>query len=602
VEDKLGTGALLAALQAGEVDLIVALSEGLVSAIAQGAPVRILGTYVESPLCWAISTAGKAQQQQQQHGQQQEQPQQRSPVINEVADLRGQKIGISRFTSGSHLMSCVLATQRGWKQDDLAYVVEGNFEALRASVNEGKTAAFMWESFTTKPFHDSGEVRRIGEIYTPWPCFLLASATKVLDDADKRRAIRLVRQAVQEACRLFRNEAGMATLVSQRYGLRAEDAAEWYAQVRITASEVVSESTLEQPLQALKDAAILTRETYPKDLPLSHFVDEGEFVRLEPDIRSKMRLYHRPELLVALHNNLRAMGKDKGPLSFRDLLPVDQNHYGGLEALDRCIQLCGLNAQSRVLQLGSSVGGPARYLAASLAGGGAGGGGSGGGSGGSGGGGGGCEVLAVELQEDLSATGRELTARCGLQDKVHHMSGNILQVGPHLSAESYTCIASWLTQLHFDRVERRKLFDTAFRLLKPGGVLYAEDFFARAEFNEAERRVLRDSVFCHYCPSLATYVSELSSSGFVVEVTEDLTEAWVAQTRQRAQSFQEQRERQLKVHGEEIVDSLALFYEEIAALFEGGHVGGVRLLCRKPGPAAPAPSQPQQQLQQAQQL
>jgi hypothetical protein len=95
VEQKLGTGALLTMLKKGEVELIVALTEGLVAGfpltpshstplhstlphhyahlkqdICQGSDVKLLGTYVESPLCWAIS-AGK------------------NSAINSVEDLRG---------------------------------------------------------------------------------------------------------------------------------------------------------------------------------------------------------------------------------------------------------------------------------------------------------------------------------------------------------------------------------------------------------------------------------------------------------------------------------------------------------------------------------
>lgn len=550
-EYKLGTGAMVSALENGEVDLVIALSEGLVAAIAQGAPLKLLATYVESPLRWAISTGGAPS------------------AVNEVADLRGGRIGISRFTSGSHLMSCVLASQRGWAQSDLEYVVEGNFESLRRSVNEGRTAAFMWEHFTSKPYYDSGELRRIGEIATPWPCFLLASAATVLADPAKREALRRARRAVQQACSLFRREEGMASEVSKRYGLREEDAAQWYAAVRITASEVISESTLEQPLQALKEAGILTKEKYPADLPLSHFVD-SEFATLQPDIRSAMRLYHRPELLVALHNNLRRAGKERGPLGFRELLPFDQNHYGGTDAIDRCVEVCGLTPSSRVLQLGSSVGGPARYLAGTL----------------------GCAVLAVELQEGLSAAARELTARCSLQELVHHVSGDFLQVGPHLAPASYDCICSWLTQLHFSRADRARLFSTAARLLKPGGALYAEDFVLLGSLTPLEEQCLRRDVFCSYLPSRGEYAAQLTAAGMVVEQNEELTAEWTAWTRARADKFQQQRAEQLAAHGEEIVAALGPFYEAVAKLFEGGHVGGVRILARKPA------QQQQEQLEQ----
>lgn len=165
---ELGTGALLSALRSGEIDVIIALTEGLISAIStdclqsssQQSSIRLLGTYVESPLCWAISTGAESR-------------------IENVEELRYQKIGISRLGSGSHLMSCVLASQRGWQQEDLHYEIEGSFKQLRESVNAQRTQAFMWETFTTKPFHDSHEVKRIGEITTPWSCFLIASKQEV---------------------------------------------------------------------------------------------------------------------------------------------------------------------------------------------------------------------------------------------------------------------------------------------------------------------------------------------------------------------------------------------------------------------------------------
>lgn len=33
----------------------------------------------------------------------------------------------------------------------------------------------MWETFMTRPFHLRGEVRRVGELTTPWPCFMMAT-------------------------------------------------------------------------------------------------------------------------------------------------------------------------------------------------------------------------------------------------------------------------------------------------------------------------------------------------------------------------------------------------------------------------------------------
>jgi len=542
-EQKLGTGAMLNALKADEVDVIVALTEGLVSDIAQGSDVRLIGTYVESPLCWAISTGPK------------------SP-FNEVADLKGQTIGISRFTSGSHLMSCVLASQRGWQQSDVKYEVLGSFENLRRGVIEGRTAAFMWERFMQKPFYDSGEIRCIGEMSTPWPCFLMATRQKTLESEHKRQLIEKLLHAIRDACHIFASTPSIISDVARRFGLREDDARDWYNGVHITASNVIYESTIETSLLALRDAGVLTKEQCEK--PLTEFVDT-RLVELQADIKT-MRLYHKPELVTALFNNIRVrLGKEKGPLSYRDLLPYDQNHYGAGEmspvaVVEDCARLCSLTSSSRVIQLGSNVGGPSRLLAGSI----------------------GCEVLAVELQEDLHAAAQELTRRCGLADKVHHVAGDFLQVAKPLASESYDCIPSWLTVLHFDKDERSLLFRHAFRLLKPGGCLYVEDFIESGALTPEERHILRHDVYCKFLPSLPTYKEQLKQAGFVVEYERVMTSEWTEYTKQRHEKMVSDHHSQVAVHGSELVDGLTFFYSQIRRLFESGHCGGIRIIAKKP--------------------
>jgi hypothetical protein len=142
-----------------------------------------------------------------------------------IGDLKGATFGVSRLGSGSHLMAYVLAQQRGWDpQRDVHFEVTGDFASLRASVNEGKTAAFMWETFTTKPYHDSGEVKRIGQITTPWPCFMMASRKSVLDDEEKSAAVARVCAVIRDATRLFHSEHRMDETIARKYSLQLRDA------------------------------------------------------------------------------------------------------------------------------------------------------------------------------------------------------------------------------------------------------------------------------------------------------------------------------------------------------------------------------------------
>jgi ABC-type nitrate/sulfonate/bicarbonate transport system substrate-binding protein len=60
------------------VDVAIGLTEGWVAGIARGEPVRIIGSYVKSPLRWAISTGPESR-------------------YNSIKDLKNSAIGISRI-------------------------------------------------------------------------------------------------------------------------------------------------------------------------------------------------------------------------------------------------------------------------------------------------------------------------------------------------------------------------------------------------------------------------------------------------------------------------------------------------------------------------
>lgn len=158
-----GSGHLITSLKNNEVDIVVGLTEAFVRGISNGdTEYKIVGEYVESPLCWSIST-GK----------------QRNDLTN-VEDLKkngNQHIGVSRIGSGSYVMSFVLGLQEKFSSP-FEFKVLNNFKNLRDSVNAGETDAFMWEYFTTKKYYDNGEIKKIGEIYTPWSSWVVTSSTK----------------------------------------------------------------------------------------------------------------------------------------------------------------------------------------------------------------------------------------------------------------------------------------------------------------------------------------------------------------------------------------------------------------------------------------
>jgi hypothetical protein len=82
-------------------------------------------------------------------------------------------------------MGFVLADSQGWLSPGstpFENIPLQTFEKLRNGVNVGQVDFFMWEHFTSKRYYDNGEIKRIGEIYTPWSSWKIVASTKLDND------------------------------------------------------------------------------------------------------------------------------------------------------------------------------------------------------------------------------------------------------------------------------------------------------------------------------------------------------------------------------------------------------------------------------------
>lgn len=76
---------MIASLQSHEIDVAIGLTEGWVAGLGKAqeegkeAGYQMVGTYVETPLCWAISTGAGRED------------------LGGVEDLRGKRMGVSRI-------------------------------------------------------------------------------------------------------------------------------------------------------------------------------------------------------------------------------------------------------------------------------------------------------------------------------------------------------------------------------------------------------------------------------------------------------------------------------------------------------------------------
>jgi sarcosine/dimethylglycine N-methyltransferase len=159
--------------------------------------------------------------------------------------------------------------------------------------------------------------------------------------------------------------------------------------------------------------------------------------------------YRATGLTERLRTALTAFGPDEQRLTPQQLATLDQFHTRGLAATVELAKLTGITADMAVLDVGSGLGGPARFLAATY----------------------GCQVTGVDLSEPFVDAVRYLTERTGQSERV--------------SFETASAVELPFDDGHFDIVllqhvamnisDRPRLYRETRRVLKLGGRLAIYD-------------------------------------------------------------------------------------------------------------------------------
>ncbi|KAJ3739161.1 hypothetical protein DFH05DRAFT_527873 [Lentinula detonsa] len=208
VECPSGTGQLISRLTKDEIDVAIALTDPLISGIANGSQAyKLIGSYVTTPLNWAVITG-------------------RDSKYEKISDLKDTTIGISRLGSGSQTMAYVMGFQQGWSPEGMKFQVNNDIQGLIHSINDGSTSAFMWEWFTTKPWLDSGEVRFIGSVPTPWPSWLVAAQPSANTEALKQ-FLTTLSSYVSSFKSTERQETNNVEFIQSKFGYGEEDIKAW---------------------------------------------------------------------------------------------------------------------------------------------------------------------------------------------------------------------------------------------------------------------------------------------------------------------------------------------------------------------------------------
>jgi MPBQ/MSBQ methyltransferase len=159
--------------------------------------------------------------------------------------------------------------------------------------------------------------------------------------------------------------------------------------------------------------------------------------------------YGKGGLLDRILGALLQAGKDIDHLTIGDLAPVDEFHSRRRRATEELAAMLAPSATDHVIDVGSGLGGPSRYLAATY----------------------GCRVSGVDLTPEFVETATALTARAGLSDRVDFRAGSALDLP--LPDASFDC--AWSQNVAMNIADRPRYYAEMHRVLRPGGRLAIQD-------------------------------------------------------------------------------------------------------------------------------
>jgi ubiquinone/menaquinone biosynthesis C-methylase UbiE len=253
------------------------------------------------------------------------------------------------------------------------------------------------------------------------------------------------------------------------------------------------------------------------------------------------------QVMAALSRRGLAPGRRPAP---EDLFEFDQDHYGGLAAVETLARRAGIGAGSRVLDVCAGLGGPARVLAHRR----------------------GCRVAACEINHGRAAGGHRLTRLVGLALRIVTVRADAVSL-PFRSTSFDACI-SQEGLLHID--DKAAVLGECHRVLAEGGRLAFTDWIAQPRLGQRERERLREWMAATTLQSLDGYRALLGRAGFRAVEGEDVSAEWRAVLRQRVTKFRGTRAEVVATLGEIRYDEYDQLFSFFVGLVESGKLGGGR--------------------------
>jgi sarcosine/dimethylglycine N-methyltransferase len=197
---------------------------------------------------------------------------------------------------------------------------------------------------------------------------------------------------------------------------------------------------------------------------------------------------------------LAALREAKGPdapVTPDTLAPFDHFHGRGVVATQEIAAQLALTPGERVIDIGSGIGGPARWFAATY----------------------GVQVTGVDLTPEFCAAAEALNAATGLADRVRILNGSALA----LPVPDAAFDAAYSQNVIMNIADKKQFYREAFRALRPGGRLALSNLCAGPAgepYFPAPWAMTRDTSFLASPDEMR---ADLNAAGFEIIEFRDIT-------------------------------------------------------------------------------
>jgi sarcosine/dimethylglycine N-methyltransferase len=238
-----------------------------------------------------------------------------------------------------------------------------------------------------------------------------------------------------------------------------------------------------------------------------------------------------------------------------DLFPYDQDHYGGLDAVDALADCAAIDSGKQVADFCAGLAGPARYLAHKY----------------------GATVTCIELNPGRANGAADLTRRVGLDRQVRIVRGDVARTP--LAKCTMDAVISQEALLHVP--DKRAALAEAYRVLNKGGRLAFTDWIEHRRLDIADSESMWRGIAAQTIQSFDSYDRMLREIGYRIVSQKDLTAEWGRILEQRFAMYR-------KLHAETIAlgapsgdEEFYRSYARLVALVQARTLGGGRFAAEK---------------------